>query len=628
MIGAFRSFLNTWAARAFFVVLVGVFVLWGVADVIRNIGHSDAVATVGDRKIEAPEFQEAFRTQMNQLVRMLGGRTEPTPAQRRAVAQQTLERLVVQAAIADEVNRLGIAVPDAALRQAVFEMPAFRGPGGSFDRNQFEAVLRNNNFTEGRFLEVMRADLASRQLLETVQAGVAAPEELVRQAYAFQRETRIADVVELPFSAAPESPAPSDDELRRTYENDPDRYRTPEYRRIKAVILAPDLLARDIPVSDDDIRAYYDAHKAEYVTPEKRSAQVLVTPDPAVAEKLADQWKSGADWATMQKAAADAGASAVALDDSVRTEFPATELADAVFAATPDTVVGPIKSALGNQVLEVTKVTPGTNGSLDQLKDEIHAKVARDKAIDLVYTRANKLEDALSAGNGLDDMPGDLGLAGVAGTLDAKGTTPQGQPAPIPGTPALRQAIIDAAFAATKGEAPRMQEGPDQSYYAVAVEDITPPALEPFEEVQDQVREEWEQDQRRHAQEKVAAKLLSAAQTGSLDDAATVAGLRTEKTPPVARGTPTQGVAPQLSQVLFGLKQGEATMVETPEGFLVAKLDSITDPDPSSDPAGAAALRDELNRSLTQDVAIVFGTALRDREHPTVNRTLLDSFSE
>ena len=39
-----------------------------------------------------------------------------------------------------------------------------------------------------------------------------------------------------------------------------------------------------------------------------------------------------------------------------------------------------------------------------------------------------------------------IGLAAVTGTLDAGGNTPSGEPAPIPGSPALRDAVIKAAF--------------------------------------------------------------------------------------------------------------------------------------------------------------------------------------
>ena len=276
MISLFRRFLNTWLARAFFVLLVGAFALWGVADVVRNLGNDTALATVGGTKIEVPEFQEMFRRQLAQVSRMLGGRTEPTPAIRQAVAGQVLDRMVVQAAIGNEVQRLGLVVPDEALRQAVFEIPAFRDPAGNFSRVAFDSVLRNNNLTEPRFLALMRSDLGQRQLMEAVQVGITPPEVLLDQVFAFQRETRVAELVELPFSAAAEPLAPTEDDLKRTYENNPPAYSAPAFRRIKAVILSPDTVARDIEVPDADLAAYYEAHKSEYVTPEKRSVEVIV----------------------------------------------------------------------------------------------------------------------------------------------------------------------------------------------------------------------------------------------------------------------------------------------------------------------------------------------------------------
>jgi peptidyl-prolyl cis-trans isomerase D len=331
----------------------------------------------------------------------------------------------------------------------------------------------------------------------------------------------------------------------------------------------------------------------------------------------------------MQKAAQEAGGSAVNLDDSTKQQFPSAELADAVFQAAPDVVAGPIKAALGWQVLRVTKVTPGESRTLDQVKDEVQQKVAQDRAVDQVYSRANKLDDALSAGTGLDDLPGDLGLAAVAGTLDAQGNTPAGEPAPIPGPPELRDAIIKAAFATAKGEPPRMVEAPGQSYYALQVEDIIEPKVKPLSEVETQVQDDWIEAQRRHEQEAAAAKLMAAAQAGgSLDDAATVAGLRMEKTPPVMRNGTVEHVPPQLQAALFQLKKGETTMVETPDGFLVVRLTDITEPDPASDPAGAATMREALTRALDQDVQVVFATALRDRARPRVNRTLLDNLVE
>jgi len=629
MLSLFRRFLSTWAARAFFLVLIASFGLWGIADVVRNVGRNDAIATVGGRKIEAPEFQEAMRTQLAQVSRMLGGKTEPTPAIRQAVAGQVLDRLVVQAAIQNEVARLGLTVPDEALRAAVFDIPAFRGASGAFDRTRFEAVLRSNNLNEPRFLDLMRSDLGQRQLMEAVQVGAAPPEVLTAQVFAFQRETRIAQYVELPFAAAAEPPAPTDADLQRAYDNNGDRYTAPEFRRIKAVILSPDTVARGIEVPDADVSAYYEQHKAKYVSPEKRSVEVVVAQDEAHAKEIAATWIAGADWDAVQKAAAAAGASAASLDDATPAEFPAPELGQAVFAAPAETVSGPIQSALGWQVFRVTKVTPGSERPLAQAADEIRTRLARERAVDQVYTRANKLEDALSASGSLDDLPGDLGVAAVTGTLDAQGNTPAGQPAPIPGSPALKQALVTAAFALGKNEPARMTEGPDQSYFAVAVEDITPAARKPFAEVEAQARDDWERDARRKEQERVAAKLLTAAQAGSsLDDAATIAGLRLERTPPVARAQPTPGVPTEMTEPLFNLKQGETTMIEAPDAFYVASLAEITAPDPAADPASTAQIRTALTQAIGQDIELTVAAALRTQAKPLVNRTVLDSMAQ
>ena len=626
MMSFFRALLNTWVARAFFVVLIAAFGLWGIADVVRNYGQNTALATVGNRKIEPQEFQDASRRNLAQATRMLGNGAEPPPDVRRAVAGESLERLIVQAAIGDEIQRLGIQVPHAALRQAVFGIPAFRGPAGTFDRATFDTVMRNNNMTEPRFLDMLRSDIGQRQLMETVQTGVTPPETLLKQVYAYQRETRSGEAVELLFSAAATPPAPTDDDLQREYENNPAAYSAPAFRRVKLVVLSPQTLAGGIDVSPDQIQAYYDAHKADYISEEKRSAEVVVAPDRTVADKLAATWTGGTDWAAMQQEAQAAGASAVALDDSTKQQFPSTELADAVFAAAPNTVSAPIQSAFGYQVIRVTKVIPGQSRTLDQVKDEIRLKVAQERAVDQVYTRANKLDDALSSGTSLDDLPGDLGAAGVSGTLDAQGNTQDGEPAPIPGSPALKKAIVATAFSTTKGDAAHMIEGPDQSYYALQVEDMIDPKLKPFAEVEDQVKDEWDAAQRRHAQDIAAAKLMTAAQAGgSLDDAATIAGLHMEKTPPVTRDAVNEQVPPQVQQALFRLKQGETTMVETVDGFWVVRLADITNPDIAQDPVGSAQFRDALTKALDQDMQVVFATTLRDRAQPRINREMLDS---
>ncbi|HET9018807.1 MAG TPA: peptidyl-prolyl cis-trans isomerase, partial [Acetobacteraceae bacterium] len=316
------------------------------------------------------------------------------------------------------------------------------------------------------------------------------------------------------------------------------------------------------------------------------------------------------------------------------SEFPAPELGDAVFAAMEGSVPPPVHSALGWHVFKVTKVTPGTAETFEQARDKLRARVAAEKAADLIYDRANRIDNLLSSGSSLDQLPGDLGVAAVTGTVDAQGETTEGKPAPIPGPPALRQALVSTAFQQKPGDAPHLTQAPNapdgvQSFYAVTVESITPPKPRPFDQVAAQVRADWAGDQVRDEQETTAARLLTAVKDGKpLADAATAAGLKAEKLPAAGHDSPTQGVPTQLVPVLFSLKKiGEPTMVETPQGFVVATLAEIQDPDPKSDPVGWTEVRDALGRAVGGDLQEMFAAAVRDRSTPYVNPAAIDTIA-
>jgi peptidyl-prolyl cis-trans isomerase D len=595
------------------------------------IGTSTWVAKVGSQTIEGMQLQDSYQRDMAQVTRNLPPGQEPTQEMRDSVARDALQQLITQAALNQELQRLRVAAPGQAVRQMVFAMPAFRGPDGQFDQQTYQAALRNNGLTEQRFLDMMRGELEQRQLLGAVSAGAATPDVLLHPLYEGQFEKRSADMVEFPIAAAPEPPAPTDTELQRWYDNHPDRYSAPEYRRIKAIVLSPQTLARDIPITDAELQAAYDRRKADYITPARRSAEVVSVADEAKAKALADTWRGGADWTAMQKAAQDAGGSAITLDDATESQFPDPDLARAVFAATPDTVAGPEKGALGWHVERVTKATPRVEKSFDEVKDALRDELLASKATDLMYDRANKVDNILGTGASLDEMPNDLGLVGVAGTMDAQGNTAEGTPAPIPGPTELRAAMVKAAFEAQKGDPPRLVEVPTPStggsaYYALAVEDVTPPAVKPFDDVKGQVENDWMRDAQRHAQEQAAAKLLAAVKGGqSLADAAAVAGVTVRRTPLVTRGASADGMPPPLALPLFALKQGEPTMVETGDGFIVAVPAEIVRADPKADPAGFGEVRQAVARSVGADLATVFADALRARAQPRINQSVLDN---
>jgi peptidyl-prolyl cis-trans isomerase D len=325
------------------------------------------------------------------------------------------------------------------------------------------------------------------------------------------------------------------------------------------------------------------------------------------------------------------GATATDLPNATKEQIPSPDLAAAAFAAPLNAVSAPLQGPFGWQVFKVTAIQPGVVKSFDDVKPVLHARIVADKAADVIYDRSAKIEDLLTGGTPLDELPADFGLVALTGTLDAEGNTPEGKPAPIQADDALRAAILREAFQAKPETPPHLIEGPrnaeGSTWFALQVEQISPPAPKPLETVKDTVTADWIHDQRRHAQETEAARILSEVKAGKpLAEAA--AGHTIATPPPAGRATGAPGLPVQLLEPLFVLKQGEPTMAETADGFAVAVLTTITEPDIAADPAEFGKLRDQLARSVGDDMQALLTLALRNRADPKINTAVFNTVAQ
>jgi peptidyl-prolyl cis-trans isomerase D len=631
MLSTLRKMADTWPARILFLVLAAAFVGWGVSGKISLNDDPSAVANVEGHAIDNSNFETAFRQDLQKVAQRYPDATQIPQAIRKRVAEQSLERVITQQALDDEAKRLGIMAPDSAVEKAIMAIPGFQGINGKFDHATYVGLLARNNLTPIQFQNDMRKDITKNQLLTAVQTGAQPSKLLTSLVFSFLNETRQADLVSFTYASHAAPAPPPDATLQRFYANHLDRYTAPEYRRVKVVVLSPTTIGRTLPVSDADMQAWFKLHRPDFQTPEKRTLQVITTSAKPEADALAAEWRSGAPWRVIEAAAKAAGASTAELDDTSQDGVPAPELGTAAFAAPLNTVTGPVAEPLGFQVVKVTAITPGKDPQFADMRDKIRDILGAQKAADLIDVRAQKLQDLFAGGSRIDEVPPDLGAAGSEGTLDAQGNTPDGIPAPIAGaTPdALRTAIIADAFKATKGDPAQLTEGPDHAWYAVAVDTITKPAAKPFAMERDQVLADWRTEQIHHATEEQAAKLLNVVEGGqTITNAAWGSGLQVVRSPPLRRNHPAQGVPPQLTQLIFTLKQGKATMVETNVGFMVAQLAQITLPDPAADPSGMQDVRQGLTKALGDDYLVSYATAVRDAAKPTINTKVLDQLTK
>jgi peptidyl-prolyl cis-trans isomerase D len=638
MLTALRRLASTWVAKALFVLLVLSFGIWGVGDMVRNLGRDTALARVNGQPIELEEAQTALRRELERLSRTVGSRLENDPRMRRALAEQAVDQLVLDRVLREETARLGIAVPDAVVREFVFAVPSFRGAAGDgFSRAAFESFLRSNGLTEAQFLALVRADLARQQVSTAVRAGAAAPSILAGRLLRWRDQQRAATVVSLPTSAVPEPAAPTEVALRRFHENNPQLFSSPEYREAAVAVLTAEIMSREVEVAEADIAAAYEQRRGSFEKPERRTLEQVLIADEAAARRVFEELSADPEMAfdDLAARAAASGGQAIGLGAVDRAGLPVPELAEAAFSIAPGSVSPPIRSPFGWHVLRVTGVEPGESRTLEAVRDELRAALAQERAADLAFERANQVEDALAGGATLEEAAKRFGLGYAAIRTDASGNGPDGTRVELPVIEDSREPLLRAVFEAEPGVAPRLKET-EAGFVAVDLREVAPPALRPFETVESEVRGAFLADARRRAQEERAAALLATTRTGkSLADAAREAGLGSREVGALTRSPDRDGatagggaVPPELLAPLFELRVGEATMVPTRDGFVVAQILEVREPDPDADKEALARLRDQAGRAIAADLEAQFVAALRARADVRINSRLMDSLAQ
>ncbi|NCY25926.1 MAG: hypothetical protein EBX37_14115, partial [Alphaproteobacteria bacterium] len=421
---------------------------------------------------EQDEASEALRRELQRINRATEGRFQPDARIRAALAQQAVEALVTDRVLAREITRMGVVVPDAAVRDYIFAIPGFQGADGRFSRLIFDNFLLSNDLNEPRFLSLLRTDLARQQLTNAVRAGAMTPALLAERLLGWQLENRSVNLVELRIADAPEPEPPSAAQLERFHENNADRFSAPEFREVNLALMNAALLVPQMEVSESEIEDSYAAHRSRYETAERRGLEQVLVPSQEVASAIAAAWAGGADTAaiTTQAEAASGQFSNLGMLD--RAGLPLPALTEAGFAL-----------ALGGV---------------------LRLEIAAEKAADTAFERSAAIQDALASGAALAEIAERQGMRFLAIRIDAQGRDGDGREVALPIPPAARPALLREVFQTAQGAAPRLSEG-EFGFAAMELRGVTPAALRPLESIRAQVSEAFLADARRRFQEQRAS---------------------------------------------------------------------------------------------------------------------------
>ena len=132
--------------------LVVSFAIWGIGDIFRGFGLNSAIK-IGKTEISIEQFRQFYNDRLQQIGRQAGRPISVDQARERGIDRQLLAQLVAETTLDEQAKKLGLAVSNDEIVNRITNDPGFRGLTGQFDRARFDAVIRQNNFSEGRYVD-------------------------------------------------------------------------------------------------------------------------------------------------------------------------------------------------------------------------------------------------------------------------------------------------------------------------------------------------------------------------------------------------------------------------------------------------------------------------------------------
>ncbi|MET4199533.1 SurA N-terminal domain-containing protein [Bradyrhizobium sp. LA6.12] len=621
MLRGMRKASSNWLGKTIMAVVMGVLIIsfgvWGIADIFKGFGQS-TVAKVGSTEISLNEFRQTYTDRLQQISRQFGRPLTPDQARAFGLDRQVLQQTIAEAALDEEARRLGLGQSDEQIRQVIMNDPNFKGVGGSFDPNRFQAVIRNFGYTEQRYVSEQRKVSLRRQITGTIGAGLEPPKAMIDVLTRFQNEQRAIEFVRLDAAQAGTIDAPSPEALAAYFEDHKVQFRAPEFRKISFVVVSPEEIGKWSEVSDEDARKVFDQRKDRLGTPEKRQIHQIVFPNAAEAQAARERLAGGMSFEDLGK---ERGLSTSDVDLGLVTKSsldPA--VGDAAFALPAGEISQPIQGRLGTSIVKVDKIEPGSEANYASLAGDIKREIATERARVKVNDLRDKMEDERGGGASVIDAAQKLGLTAVTiDAVDRSGRAPNGQPVTsIPqGLDVVSQAFntdvgVDNDAISFKG-----------GYVWYDVLAITPSRDRNLDEVRDQVEARWRQDQ-------IAAKLKTKAtemvqkleQGGKLADEAaainakveTASGFKRDDSP---AGVPANVVAAAFRTAKDGVGQ---TAVSGGSEVIVFRVTDIVEPAVDAASDAVKKLKDSLDRALTDEQVASYVNKLETDIGTTINQ--------
>lgn len=526
MMDNLRAAANHVVLKIILALIILSFVLTGVGNYLIG-GSGDYAAKVNGQTIERAQLEQAFQSERSRMQQQLGDQFSALAGNEGYMQQmrrQVLSQLIDNMLLDQYAKKLGLAVSDDQIKDAIRKAPYFQ-TNGQFDNAKYLDLIGRMGYTADNFAQSMRQQLVNKQVIQAFgDSGFVLPSESQAMAALVlqERDVRLATI---DLKALQAKQSAGDDELKAYYDQNKNSFIAPEQVKVSYIPLDAASMQDKVKVSEEDIGAYYDQHKSSYGQPERKNYSVIQLKTEAEANAALDELKKGADFATLAKEKSTDIISRRTGGELgwLEPETTADELKQANLTEKGQ-LSGVVKSSVGYLIVRLNDIEPEKVKPLSEVHDAIAKQVQQEKAVDAYYALQQKVSEAATSDN--ESLASAEEAAGVK-AAQSDWFTRDNIPAALNFKPVV-QAIFDGSLIGENG-APGSNSDvitvDGDRAFVVRVSGHKPEGIEPFDQVKDRVAELVKRNKALQAAKLQGEKLLVELKQGKGDEAMKAAGL-------------------------------------------------------------------------------------------------------
>lgn len=600
-------------------ILLGLLILGLTGFGINGLsgGNIRSIGAVGDEPVPVNVYARSLQNAVQTASRQVGRNLTPAEIEGLGLTRQVLNTVLASSALDNEASKLGISVGDEAVARDVRATPSFQGLDGSFDKEAYEFALERAGLSARENEELIRKT-ASRNLLQAaIATGNTGSANQARLLLDFAREARAFDWVELTADMLPAPVGtPTDAQLTEQYDATPEAYTTPETRNITYAWLKPEMLDDKVSVDEDQLRESYELQSDRF----NRGAQLDIdriifgsTDDATEALGRIESGDVDFDGILSERnlEPEDVALGQVTAGGIAKT---ASEL---LFAQTDPGVYGPVESSLGPALFRINAVIAAQETTFEEAREELFAELAGEDARRMVNDMFVDFEDLLAAGATLEELANDTDMQ--LGTIALNADSDE----EIAGYDAFRS----IAASVEEGDFPELNTLSDGGIFALRLDSVTEPTLQPLEAVRAQVTQDWTAAESLRLLEAEAERLKAEIEGDATFE---TVGLQATSATDVTRDSFLENVPLSLVSNVFELKDDDAVAIANgTNSVFLAQLTGSTPFDPI-EPSNAVLL-EQVNAQLAQqrssDMLALFSQGVQTEAGVSLNQAAINSIN-